>query len=216
MAAMMRACASMQPSISRLPSASASRRELRALPGFIGLLAFLLAMFAPTLPAQDSPVLVGTVTKVVDGDTIDVKLTSGPIRVRFHAIDTPERGQPWGNESTAWLTKLLLGKEVQLEPFEQDRYDRLVATVLLGDLNVNAELVKQGHAWAFRKYMRKREDAYLCQLEYAARTAKRGLWALPKDQRAAPWEWRHHNSTDAFTDYSNETTANCVAAIGKR
>jgi len=193
-----------------------SRRASSAPCGWLGLLALLLGMLAPNLPAQNSPVLVGTVTKVIDGDTIDVKLTSGPIRVRFHAVDTPERGQPWGDESTAWLTKLVLGKQVQLEPFEQDRYERLVASVFLGDLNVNSELVRQGHAWAFRKYMRKREDAYLCQLEHEARTAKRGLWALPKDQRIAPWEWRHHNNLGAFTDYSNETTANCVAAIGKR
>lgn len=70
-------------------------------------LALLFVAFAPVLPAQDSPVLVGTVTKIIDGDTIDVKLSSGPIRVRFHGIDTPERGQPWEDESTAWLSKKL-------------------------------------------------------------------------------------------------------------
>lgn len=133
------------------------------------LLALLLATFAPILPAQDSPVLVGTVTKIIDGDTIDVKLSSGPIRVRFHGIDTPERGQPWEDESTAWVSKELKDKEVRLEPFEQDMYDRMVATVFLEDLNVNDELVRLGHAWAFRKYMRASEDGYLCELEFEAR-----------------------------------------------
>jgi micrococcal nuclease len=65
-----------------------------------------LCLFAPltALPvlAQDSlPVLVGTVTKIVDGDTIDVQLSSGPIRVPLHGIDTPERGQPGAKEATA-------------------------------------------------------------------------------------------------------------------
>src|SRR5688572_8056165 len=95
--------------------------------------------------AQDSsPVLVGTVTKIVDGDTIDVQLSSGPIRVRLHGVDTPERGQPWGKESTAALTDFVVGKEVGIEPFSQDRYDRLIGIVYLGELNVNLELVKHG------------------------------------------------------------------------
>jgi micrococcal nuclease len=184
--------------------------------GLVGSLALLLATFAPSLPAQDLPVLVGTATKVIDGDTIDVKLASGPIRVRFHAVDTPERGQPWEDESTAWLTNLLLGKEVQLEPFEQDRYDRLVATVFLGDLDVNAELVRLGHAWAFRRYMRRKEDAYLCELEYEARTAMRGLWSLPGGQIVAPWEWRRRKTLEYITDYTEESVENCAAAIGVR
>jgi len=61
---------------------------------------FLVAATAFAANAQNSPVLVGTVIKVVDGDTIDVQLSSGPIRVRLHGINTQERGQPWGKEST--------------------------------------------------------------------------------------------------------------------
>jgi endonuclease YncB( thermonuclease family) len=165
--------------------------------------------------AQDSlPVLVGTVTKIVDGDTIDVQLTSGPIRVRLHGIDTPERGQPGGREATAALSSLVAGKRVQVEPFSQDRYERMIGIVFRDDLNVNLELVKRGRAWAYRRYMRK-SDSALCINEAAARTAKRGLWALPADQRIAPWEWRRKKSLPAFTDYSRETAAACIAAIGK-
>jgi endonuclease YncB( thermonuclease family) len=104
---------------------------------------------------QDSlPVLSGVVTKIVDGDTIDVQLSSGPIRVRLHGIDTPERGQPGANEATATLSSLIAGKQVQIEPFSQDRYERMIRIVFLGDLNVNLELVKRGHAWAYRRYGR--------------------------------------------------------------
>ncbi len=93
-------------------------------------------------------------------------------------------------------------------------YGRLVAIVYAGDVDVNAELVKQGHAWAFRKYMRKTEDADLCALEQAARSDKRGLWALPANERIAPWEWRKRGNRPTFTDYSGETAENCIAAIG--
>lgn len=169
-----------------------------------------------SLPAlgQDLPVLVGTVTKIVDGDTIDVKLTSGPIRVRLHGVDTPERGQPWGKESTAALTALVMGKEVEVEPFEQDRYERMIGIVYRDDLNVNLELVKRGHAWAYRQYMRK-QDSALCINEAGARTAKRGLWALSKEECVAPWEWRRKKKLKTFTDYTRETAATCIAAIGK-
>jgi endonuclease YncB( thermonuclease family) len=149
----------------------------------------------------------------VDGDTIDVQLSTGPIRVRLHGVDTPERGQPGGKEATGALTGLVQGKEVQIEPFSQDRYDRMIGIVYRGDLNVNLELVRRGHAWAYRRYMRK-EDSELCIAEAAARTAKKGLWASP-EQTVAPWEWRRKTTRAAFTDYSQETVALCISAIGK-
>ncbi len=178
------------------------------------LVTLLLAAGISACAQEQNPVLVGTVTKIVDGDTIDVQLTSGPIRVRLHGIDTPERGQPWAKEATAALTTLVAGKQVEIEPFEQDRYERMIGIVFRGHLNVNLELVKRGHAWAYRKYMRK-IDSDLCINEAAARTAKRSLWALQKDQRVAPWEWRRKKSLASFTDYSKEAAANCIAAIGK-
>jgi endonuclease YncB( thermonuclease family) len=166
----------------------------------IAYAAMLLA--SPAVAQNDLPVLVGTVTKIVDGDTIDV-----------HGVDTPERGQPWGKESTAALTTLVMGKEVEIEPFSQDRYDRMIGIVYRGDLNVNLELVRRGHAWAYRRYMRK-EDSELCIAEAAARTAKKGLWAS-SERQVAPWEWRRKETRAAPTDYSRETAANCIAAIGK-
>ena len=173
----------------------------------------VLLMSATSL-GQDLPVVVGTVTKIVDGDTIDVQLSSGPIRVRLHGVDTPERGQRWGKEATAALTALVQGKKVAVEPFEQDRYDRMIGIVYRDDMNVNLELVKRGHAWAYRQYMRK-QDSVLCINEAAARTAKRGLWTLPEDERVAPWEWWRKKSLKTFTDYTRETAATCIASIGK-
>jgi hypothetical protein len=55
----------------------------------------------------------------------------------------------------------------------------------------------------------------LTKLEHEARTAKRGLWSLPKNEIVAPWEWRRRKSLEMFADYSRETTAKCVAAIGE-
>ena len=153
---------------------------------------------AMILQASERTVLPGVVVGVVDGDTVDVKLQSGRIRVRLHAIDAPESAQPYGHDATQALSLLVFGKAVDVEPYEQDRYDRLVARLWLGDMDVNAEMVKRGMAWTYRRYA---DDAAYCAYERAARDLKRGLWALPPEQRVAPWEWRQRRTRNGqFTD----------------
>jgi endonuclease YncB( thermonuclease family) len=162
--------------------------------------------------ASDRPVLHGTVVGVIDGDTADIRLESGMIRIRLHAIDAPESGQPSGKAAKAALSQLIFGKVVEVEPFEQDRYDRLVARVWLDGLDVNAAMIKSGNAWIYRRYAD--EPAY-CEYEKAARDLGRGLWRLPPADRVAPWEWRQRKSrAGIFTDYSRETVAACIAALG--
>jgi endonuclease YncB( thermonuclease family) len=167
-------------------------------------------------PIRDQqPLLSGTVTRVMDGDTIEVQLSSGPIRVRLNSIDTPEMDQPWGSQARAALALLVNGKRVELEPVAQDRYDRLVAVVFVGGENVNAWMVQQGDAWAYRDYL---EDPSYCAWEAVARASRLGLWSLPPGSRVAPWEWRAagRGSNAGFTDYSSETTAGCAAAMHRR
>jgi endonuclease YncB( thermonuclease family) len=160
-------------------------------------------------------VLSGTVTRVIDGDTIEVQLSSGPIRVRLNSIDTPERDQPWGSDAQAALAGRVNGRRVELEPVTQDHYDRLVAVVFLDSENINAWMVQQGDAWAYRAYL---EDPSYCAWEAVARASGLGLWGLPPGSRVAPWEWRAagRGGTAGFTDYSSETVASCVAAMRQR
>lgn len=173
----------------------------------------LAVWLAAPLAFADRPVLSGTVIRVIDGDTIDVELSSGPIRVRLNGIDAPERGQPGGKRATAALSASALSKRVELEPFEQDRYERLVANVFIGDLDVNAQLVREGHAWAYRQYLTS-ENLELCKLEAQARAKGRGLWALPRKERYAPWDWRKRPRR--FVDYSQETARSCMEAASER
>jgi endonuclease YncB( thermonuclease family) len=180
--------------------------------------AALLACLPHGLPAaraDDAPrtVLTGVVVGIVDGDTADVRLGSGLIRIRFHAIDAPESGQPHGAAARRALSDMVFGKQVDVEPFEQDRYDRLVARLWVGDLDVNAEMVRAGHAWTYRRYA---DDPAYCAYEQAARERHRGLWRMPAEQRPAPWEWRQRKSLGRpFTDYTAETVAECVASLGR-
>jgi micrococcal nuclease len=138
------------------------------------------------------PLLAGTVTKVSDGDSIEVRLDSGPARVRFSAIDTPEHDQPYGAQSSAALKAMLpLDSKVELEVVTQDQFHRFVATVwLVADgkrININEAMLHDGHAWAYRRYMK---DAKFCDIEADARDHKRGLWAQPLNDWVYPPEWR--------------------------
>jgi micrococcal nuclease len=158
-------------------------------------------------------VLPGRVVGVVDGDTVDVRLASGMVRVRLHAIDAPERNQPRGAASKAVLSKLAYGKDVGVEPIEQDRYDRLVARLWLDEKDLNAEMVRRGEAWVYRRYA---GDPAYCAYEKGARDLRRGLWSLPPGQAVAPWEWRKRKSVgEGYTDYSRQTVAECIATLGR-
>jgi endonuclease YncB( thermonuclease family) len=74
---------------------------------------------------------------------------------------------------------------VRVEVTDTDRYGRTVGHVYLGDRHINREMVREGHAWVYRKYL---EDQSLLEDEKVAREAGKGLWGLPEAERAAPCE----------------------------
>ena len=158
------------------------------------LLAAACLAFA-ALVGADEPVKMGvpaTVTRVNDGDSIEVQLAAGPGRVRFAAIDTPEYDQPYGDKSSAALKAMLpVGSKIELDVITQDAFRRMVAMVWLekgGErVNLNETMLRQGHAWAYRRYMR---DAKYCDMEAEARDKKLGLWAQPVSEWTYPPEWR--------------------------
>lgn len=91
------------------------------------------------------------VTRVIDGDTIDVRLSDGQIaRVRYIGVDTPEREELCFAEATAANAGLVDGQRVRLvmDVSNTDRFDRLLRYVWVGSTFVNRELVAQGWAQA--------------------------------------------------------------------
>ena len=139
-----------------------------------------------------------TVTRVVDGDTIEATVTAvapGPAAgqtqvgqtydIRLIGIDTPESVKPgtpvecFAKEASAATKALLEGQEVRLvkDVEEADRYDRLLRYVYLGDEMANARLVANGYAHAYTYPPNVRHADLLVQLEREARDNDRGLWA---------------------------------------
>lgn len=118
---------------------------------------------------------VVAITRVIDGDTIEI---TGRRQLRYIGIDTSERGDCFGAESTQKNKELVEGKTVRLEKdvSETDRYGRLLRYVWVEDVMVNEELVRSGFASVSTyppdvKYVER-----FRALEQEAREANRGLW----------------------------------------
>ena len=141
-----------------------------------------LAFFAATAYGDE---ITGTVTRVVDGDTIHVSVGLTKHVIRLSEIDTPERDQSWGRQASRALADKLNRAKVTIHTTETDRYGRLVGKVLLGSRDINREMVREGHAWVYRQYL---QDRSLLEDERTARQRKAGLWG--SDSPIEPWSWR--------------------------
>jgi endonuclease YncB( thermonuclease family) len=117
-------------------------------------------------------------------------------------IDAPEKSQAYGQRSKQSLSDLVFGRQVRVEQQDRDRYGRVVERVYVGDLDVNAEQVKRGMAWVYRKYAR---DQTLFALEHEAKNAKRGLWSDP--HAIPPWEYRHDSKQTGSAQVQEKAAA---------
>ena len=144
-------------------------------------------------PRQEEPVRIfrgSTLSgpaRAIDGDTLDMR----GVHVRLHGIDAPEDGQscwsgghhwPCGREATQALASQIDSQPVVCEEHDRDSYGRVVATCSLAGRDLNAWIVAQGWALAYRPY----SLVYVAE-ESRARAAKRGVW---RGEVVAPWEWR--------------------------
>lgn len=93
---------------------------------------------------------VGRVTRVIDGDTIDVDIDGSTYRVRYVGVNTPERDETCYADATAMNAELVEEQTVGLvrDSSDTDRYGRLLRYVYVGNTLVNAELVRDGYAEA--------------------------------------------------------------------
>ena len=148
------------------------------------VLVALLPLLA-ALPVSAAPSgLEATVVRVVDGDTIHVRLGDRVEKVRYIGVNAPElhhprKGEePGGREASRVNRQLVSGQRVRLEMDVQprDRYGRLLAYVWVGDVMVNAELVRLGYAQVMTIPPNVRYQQLFLKLQREAREAARGLW----------------------------------------
>jgi len=129
------------------------------------------------------------VTRVVDGDTVILRLDGDDRRVRLLGVDAPESVTPdrpvecWGAQAAAAARRLMPAGAVvavATDPSQgdEDTYGRLLAEVTADGAaeTVNVALVRQGAAEVFRGDGRGRLQPALRAAEREARDAGRGLW----------------------------------------
>jgi endonuclease YncB( thermonuclease family) len=146
----------------------------------------LAGLLVSAMPALAKPI-VGRAS-VIDGDTIEISGT----RIRLHGVDAPEsaqlcqnvdaKGYRCGQKAALALSDKIGTMNVSCEQRDVDRYQRIVAVCSLNGDDLNAWLVQEGYALAYRQY----GSDYISE-EDAARKTKRGLWA---GSFTPPWDWR--------------------------
>ena len=96
--------------------------------------------------------------RVIDGDTIAIKGE----KIRLHGIDAPEKSQKCvGDHGKSWacgkisrkrLVSMIGGRDISCNLHKKDGFGRWIGTCFSNNENLNKKMVRQGMAWAFRKY----------------------------------------------------------------
>jgi endonuclease YncB( thermonuclease family) len=159
------------------------------------------------LPSQ-SFAFMGKVVSIADGDTITILDPSNKqYKIRFYGIDTPEKGQPFGNAAKKHTAQLTYKKNATVKTYDTDKYGRTVGIVTVDGINVNESLIQNGYAWQYRKYCKADVCDEWLSIEEKAKSAKIGLWS--DNQPVPPWEWRKGTRNTSY----QETTPGKYAAV---
>jgi micrococcal nuclease len=150
-----------------------------------GISTYVVNHTEPTVTAQEKGYQQAYCTRVVDGDTIVVKIGLDEFKVRYIGIDTPETVDPnrpigfFGKEASQKNKELVLAKDIKLEKdvSDADKYGRLLRYIYLDGVMINAELVRLGYAKAATYPPDVKYASLFVQMEREARDNNRGLWA---------------------------------------
>lgn len=151
--------------------------------------ACLLCSLSITSTAQD----LYTVSRVYDGDTVELQNAAGRLKLRLTDIDAPERNQEYGQKSRRALSKLCAGNDIKIsiELTGKDKYDRNLGRLKCGMTDASLYMAQHGHAWHNEKYS---NDPAIKTAAAQARKKRIGLWSSKNP--VPPWVWRHLNARD--------------------
>ncbi len=126
-----------------------------------------------------------TVLRTVDGDTIEVRTSSGATdTIRILGVDTPETHHPtkpvqcFGPEASDYTHARLIGRTVQLEDDVEthDIYGRRLAYVIVDGARFDDELLRLGYARLLVIPPNEMHAREMLEAELKARRERRGLW----------------------------------------
>ena len=157
----------------------------------------LLALPLAVYSSGSAAALQGKVADVVDGESIAVVSQNHPLKVKLIGVAAPDPNQAYAAIARQHLADLVLNKNVIVR-FTSMRDGCLVGQVLLDQMDVGAQMIRDGVGW-----YNKSEGSNLSELERqvyqgsedAARSERRGLWQDESPQ--APWDFRKAQSVTA-------------------
>ena len=133
----------------------------------------------------------GTVTKVIDGDSIIIKNGDKEEEIRLADIDAPEKDQTYGRWAKEYVTMFTRSRQVTVK--HKGQYvpgGALVAEVILEDgASLNEVMVEEGVAWYDSQHF---NNEKFHVLEEKARNSRKGLWR--QKEAEPPWIWRKKNN----------------------
>jgi len=130
----------------------------------------------------------GVVTKVIDGDSLQITVNGKKIETRLYGIDSPEYDQDSSKGAKKFVVNQVSGKQVTVYPQYKDSYGRLVAIISLKGKSLNYELVASGYAWVYPRYCKKAICSSWEEAQKKARKKRLGLWSEKKP--VPPWRWK--------------------------
>ena len=142
--------------------------------------------------AEPFAMTVGTVGRIIDGDTIELA-DGAKTKLRIAYVDCPEKGEPWHKEGIDFATEKLLGKKIKYFDLGPDKYKRTLAQVYAtfssGNLKAipivdyGRELIRKGLA----KRYKESQQEYVADEELAKETQV-GIWSVKSDAVPSPAE----------------------------
>jgi len=159
------------------------------------LFALPLAICSPGSAAS----LQGKVAEVVDGGTIAVVSANHLLKVRLIAVAAPEHNQSYADIARQHLSDLILNKYVVVT-YSALRDGYLVGQVRSGDMDVGAQMIRDGVAWydkSDEKRLSETEQRVYAESQAAAHNERRGLWQ--DDSPISPWDFRKAQLAAAAT-----------------
>ncbi|WP_079526167.1 thermonuclease family protein [Halobacillus hunanensis] len=128
-----------------------------------------------------------TVTRVIDGDTLEVTMNGKTEDVRLLLIDTPETVhpsepvQPFGPEASQFVKEKLHGEKVRVKigKEERDQYGRLLAYVFIDGETIQEKLLRKGLARTAYLYNDLTMLDEFHEAQKPARTSGIGVWSIP-------------------------------------
>ena len=127
------------------------------------------------------------VSRVIDGDTIEILINNEKEKVRLIGVDTPESVHPtkkvecFGKEASIYLKNILEGRYIKLEydfgQGDRDKYKRLLRYVYLEDILINKKIIEDGFGYEYTYNIPYKFQTDFKIAENLAKSEGRGLWA---------------------------------------